>query len=59
MSELKYLIYAYEGDKPDYYRIQTEMEILDADQSGFITRDEWIKYLCIDEKGKFVFRGTL
>ncbi|CAD8184143.1 unnamed protein product [Paramecium octaurelia] len=59
MSELKYLIYAYEGDKPDYYRLQTEMEILDMDQSGKITRDEWIKYLCVNEKGKFVFRGTL
>ncbi|CAD8110174.1 unnamed protein product [Paramecium sonneborni] len=59
MSELKYLIYAYEGDKPDYYRLQTEMEILDMDQSGKITRDEWIKYLCVNEKGKFIFRGTL
>ncbi|KAM3132892.1 hypothetical protein pb186bvf_015040 [Paramecium bursaria] len=59
MTELRYLLYAFEGDKPDVFRIKDEMAILDTDGSGYISREEWINYLCVKEKGKFVFRGHL
>ena len=59
ITELRYLLYAFEGDKPDVFRIKDEMAILDTDGSGYISREEWINYLCVKEKGKFVFRGHL
>lgn len=48
IQEIKYLLYAYEGDIPDENRIGYEMEILDKDKSGYVTRREWLEYLCMD-----------
>ncbi|CAD8057048.1 unnamed protein product [Paramecium primaurelia] len=59
IQELKFLLYAYEGDKPDLFRIKEEMKILDKDNSGYVSREEWIQYLCVEDKGKFQFRGNL
>ncbi|KAL4498421.1 hypothetical protein ABPG72_013227 [Tetrahymena utriculariae] len=61
IDEIKFLIYAYEGDKPDEDRLQYEMEQLDKDNSGYVTRKEWIEYLCIDPNNaqKAAFRTDL
>ena len=42
IGELKFLLYAFEGDKPDLFRIKEEMTILDKDKSGYVSREEWI-----------------
>ena len=48
--ELKYLLYAYEGDVCTDARIHDEMKYLDADESGEINRKEWLEYLCCDNQ---------
>jgi hypothetical protein len=61
ITELKFLIFAYEGDVPDLFRVADEMLILDKDKSGYVSRSEWITYLCLnpESQGKAVFRGNL
>lgn len=61
IQELKFLLYAYEGDIPDDFRVYEEMQQLDKDKSGYINRQEWVSYLCLDpdNQGKTVFRGNL
>jgi hypothetical protein len=49
ITELKFLLFAYEGDMPDDFRVYEEMQILDKDGSGFVSRQEWINYLCLNQ----------
>jgi hypothetical protein len=32
------MLYVYEGDTPDFWRIQNEMKVLDTDKSGKVSR---------------------
>jgi len=38
IKELKYLLFAYEGDELDKFRIESEMKLIDSKGHGFITR---------------------
>ena len=60
-NELKFLIYAYDGTKPDLFRIEHELKIMDKDNSGQINRDEWLNFLSTDpnNSGKRIFRSNL
>lgn len=61
ISELRYLIFAFEGEKPNDFRIVDEMKTLDKNKSGTISREEWMSYLCLNHKvaGKSIFRISL
>lgn len=60
-DELRFLIYAYDGRKPDIFRIEQELKIMDKDGSGQITREEWIRFLSTDpnNSGQRIFRSNL
>lgn len=59
LKELEFLLYAYEGEKVDQYRVNQDMEELDKDKSGEVSREEWILYLCTKCKGKYYLRSTI
>jgi hypothetical protein len=48
IEDLKYLIYTLEGIIPTEDRLYYEMKELDKDKSGFVTREEWLHYLCVN-----------
>lgn len=54
-------MFAFEGDVPDDFRVSEEMEVLDKDKSGLITREEWLNYLCVNPEntGRNIFRANL
>ena len=60
-KELNNLIWIYEDKEADPIRIQQEMKDMDKDNSGFVSRIEWMKNFCsVDENtGRAVFRGQL
>ena len=35
------------------------MKVLDKDESGYISRKEWLNHLCVTNQGKLQFRGNL
>ncbi|KRX02283.1 hypothetical protein PPERSA_04905 [Pseudocohnilembus persalinus] len=48
-NEIEFLIASMENYKPSKERIQQELKNIDADNSGNISREEWIKYNCLDK----------
>jgi len=38
LEELKYLLFSFEGDLPTEFRVTRELELLDSDGSGFISK---------------------
>lgn len=56
-KELGNLIWIYENEKPEDVRVQQDLKAIDKDNSGSISRMEWMKNLCAyDEKtGKYTF----
>lgn len=49
IKELKILLWLYEEDEPDYFRINQEMHVIDTNQNKLIERTEWMTYLCSEE----------
>ena len=45
IRDLKILLWLFEGKEPSPLRVQQEMKIIDADNSGTMDRMEFIKYL--------------
>ena len=59
-NELKTLIWIYDGSEPSDAKLSIEMDEIDADHSGFVSREEWIANFCIpDDDGKMVFKKSL
>ena len=59
-NELKTLIWIYEGKEPSEGKITAEMEEIDKDHSGYISRDEWITNFCSAENdGRMAFKKNL
>ena len=57
---LKTLVWLYEGSEPSETKLGVEMGEIDADNSGFISREEWIANFCTpDDDGKMVFKKSL
>ena len=48
-NELRMLLWTYENEQPSNFRHKDSMEIMDKDKSGWISREEWIKYLCLSD----------
>ena len=59
VSELKMLIWIYEDEEPNEWRILAEMKEIDKDNSLSIDRLEWMKHLCVEDQksGKQTFRS--
>ncbi|KRX06696.1 hypothetical protein PPERSA_09098 [Pseudocohnilembus persalinus] len=60
-DNLKFLIYAYEREKPSKVRVLRDLEEMDADGNGYINRREWLNYLCTNPKNSAImsFRSNL
>ena len=61
ITELKCLIWLMNDDEPAEYRVQRDMKAIDADNSGYVDRMEWIEYLASPdpETGKTTFNFKL
>lgn len=58
--EMGGLLWVYEGQEPNEVRVSNEIQTIDKDRSGEISRYEWVKNLCsADKNGKTVFRANL
>ncbi|CAD8069858.1 unnamed protein product [Paramecium sonneborni] len=49
IKDLKLLIWLYEDEEPDYFRINQEMQTIDTNHNNIIERCEWMQYLCSEE----------
>lgn len=49
IKELKLLLWLFEEEEPDHFKLNQEMSIIDGNQNKTIERIEWIKYLCSEE----------
>lgn len=62
VAELHQLIWLYEGEEPNEFRLRQTLAEIDTDGNGEISIVEWMAYLCSGDvkKGKKqVFRGQL
>lgn len=61
IAELKMLLWIYEDEEPNEWRIKAEMKEIDQDESYSIDRLEWMKHLCVEDQktGKQIFRSEL
>ena len=55
------VIWLYDGEEPDDYKVKIGMDQLDADNNHHISLDEWIKFLCLSDSGTHLefFKGDL
>lgn len=55
------MLWIYEEEEPNEWRVNSEMKEIDKDNSASIDRIEWLKHLCVeDEKtGKQIFREEI
>lgn len=42
-------MWIYEDEEPDYFRVNQITEEIDPDRKGYITRIEWMQYLCSED----------
>ena len=61
INELKIMLWVYENEEPNEFRLKAELMEIDADKSNSIDRIEWLRHLCLPDKqsGKAVFRKEL
>ena len=61
LNELKIMLWVYENEEPNEFRLKAELLEIDADKSNSIDRLEWLRHLCLPDKqsGKAVFRKEL
>lgn len=50
LYELKNLLWLYENEEPNNYRIEREYIEIDTDKSNEIDKGEWIDHLCASDK---------
>lgn len=50
IHDLRILLWIYEDEEPNAFKIIAEMENIDADRSKTIDRREWIQYLCSEDR---------
>lgn len=43
------MLWIYEDEEPDYFKINSEMVSIDSDKSRTINRGEWLLYLCAED----------
>ena len=60
INELKTLIWIYEDKEPSETKLLVEMNDIDKNHSGYISRDEWITCFCMPENdGTMIFKKGL
>lgn len=61
INELKMLLWIYEDEEPNEWRIKAEMKEIDQDENQTIDRLEWLKHLCVEDQksGKQIFRSEV
>jgi len=61
INELKMLLWIYEDEEPNEWRIKAEMKEIDKDGNQSIDRLEWLKHLCVEDQksGKQTFRSEV
>ena len=58
--ELKILLWVYEDDEPNEYRVKRELSEIDSNNTEIITRQKWMNYFCsLDAHNEKVFRANL
>ena len=55
------MVWLYDGNEPDEYKVKIGIQKLDTDSDGNIDMLEWITYLCLRDKitGNLYFMGRL
>ena len=61
INELKMLLWIYEDEEPNEWRLKAEMKEIDKDGNQSIDRLEWLKHLCVEDQksGKQMFRSEV
>lgn len=61
INELKMLLWIYEDEEPNEWRLKAEMKEIDKDGNQSIDRLEWLKHLCVEDQksGKQIFRNEI
>ncbi|KAL4486887.1 hypothetical protein ABPG72_009651 [Tetrahymena utriculariae] len=60
VQDLRILLWIYEDEEPNTFKVIAEMNNIDEDQSKTIDRKEWIRYLCSEDRtGGHVFKSNL
>lgn len=61
INELKMLLWIYEDEEPNEWRLKAEMREIDKDGNQSIDRLEWLKHLCVEDhkSGKQIFRSEV
>ena len=61
INELKMLLWIYENEEPNEWRLKAEMKEIDSDGNLSIDRLEWLKHLCVEDQksGKQIFRSEI
>ena len=60
IKELKMLLWIYDEEEPNEFRLVSEMREIDEDKSNSIDKFEWIEYLCcINKDGERIFRPKI
>lgn len=49
ITELRILLWIYEDEEPDYFRVTQVQQEIDPNKSGVIPRSTWMQYLCSED----------